>query len=348
MANSEGWDYQPDLGKKATDDVDSIVETGDDEDVPDFGFDMDGADDDEDADGVTEESDDESVEEPEKKSVDTNKQQQANDQAIAENVLRVVGKDTLIRVKGVEKPLSAFSPSEIVNWLQKSMRADQTMQEAAAQRRQIEEERRRLDEHRALLEKGAAMVQDRLGGENRGKSQEGNIPEFLKPGQYDTEEVTALKQFAAQQQQRLDRLEGTFSQSQQQDKLRGIQSEIENLSKEYPLASRDEVLAVKLAHLDVSTEDLMRMAHEFYSSKEHIDSAMKANPTYQREYDESVIKRYLARKQSAKKIAGQPSAAKSSSSKVSEKARIPIRSFDDAIVASKAYLRESQRLASED
>jgi len=193
------------------------------------------------------------------------------------------------------------------------------------------------------------LVSDNLRGiQGTGAPKGGNVPDFLKPGQFDTEEVAGLKQFAAEQQQRLDRLEGNFSQRQQEEKLRGIQGEVDTLYRDYPMASRDEVLAVKLAHPEVNTEDLMRMAHEYYSSKDHIDSALKHNPTYKREYEQEVIKQYLARKQSAKKIAGQPAAANSSSSKVSEKGKIPIRTFDDALVASRAYVREAKRIADED
>jgi len=348
MGNSEGWDYTPDLAKKATADVDDVVET--EEDVPDFGFDMDDADDEASSEGAMGESDDKPVKEPVKKPVSDGTADAANVQDVgkaAEQVLKYVGGDTLVRIKGTERPLKDFSPQEIVNWIQKSARADQVMQEAAASRRQVETERRQLEEHRALLEKGAAMVQDQLGGRKDGETQEGNLPDFMKPGQFDTEEVAALKRFSAQQQQRLDRLEGSFSQRQKTDQLRGIQQEVENLKKDYPMASLDEVLAVKLAHPEVSSAELMEMAHKYYSSQEHIDSAFKSNPTYKREYDEAVVKQYIARKQSAKKIAGQPITAGSSSSKVTEKAKVPIRSFDDATRASHAYLRESRRIADE-
>lgn len=348
MGNSEGWDYTPDLGKKATEDVDDVV--GTEEETPDFGFDMEDADDEASSIGAMDDSEDAPAKEPVKKPVADGSADAANKQEVdkaAEQVLKYVGGDTLVRIKGTERPLKDFSPQEIVNWIQKSARADQVMQEAAASRRQVEAERRQLEEHRALLEKGAAMVQDQLGGKKEGESHAGNLPDFMKPGQYDTEEVTALKQFAAQQQQRLDRLEGSFSQRQKTDELRGIQQEVENLKKDYPMASLDEVLAVKLAHPEASSAELMEMAHKYYCSQEHIDAAFKSNPTYKREYDESVIKQYIARKQSAKKIAGQPVAANSSSSKVTEKGKIPIRSFEDATKASHAYLRESRRMADE-
>lgn len=342
MAND--WDYKPDLGKTATEDVDDVVET-EEEQEPDFGFEMD---DEEESDSVDE---DESIEEEERKPAATAKtpaEPSPEAAAIKEQVLRLVGDTAVVKIKGVEKPLKSFAPEEVVNWISKAMRADQVFNEAAATRKQVEEERRQLEEHRALLEKGAAMVQDRLAGTGeKGRPEEGNLPDFLKPGAYDTDEVTALKQFAAQQQQRLDKLEGTFTRSQQQDKIKSVQSEIETLSKEYPMASKDEVLAVKLAHMDTPTEELMRMAHDYYAGGEHIETAMKNNPTFKREYDEKVIKQYLARKQSAKKIAGQPAAANSSSSKVSERGKTPIRNFDDAYKASRAYLRESKRLADE-
>lgn len=346
---SEYWDYKPDLGKpSATADVDDLVETDDDStEAADFDFDFEPADDDdEDADvSATDDSSDDGATPP-PASEPSGANQNA---AIAEQVLRMVGKDALIRVKGVEKPLSSFSPDEIVNWLQKSMRADQVFQEASAQRRQMEEERRKLEERSALLEKGAALVSDRLGFAQGGQGdQTGNVPDFLKPGQYDSEEVTALKQFSIQQQQRLERLEGNFTQRQQADKLRDIQGEIDRLSTDYPMAARDEVLAVKLGHPEVSTDELMRMAHEYYSSKDFIDKALKYNPTYKREYDAEVVKRYIAQKQSAKKIAGQPAAAKSSSSKVSDKGKKPIRDFEDATKAARAFYGESRRMASED
>jgi hypothetical protein len=349
MGNSEGWDYTPDLGKKATEDVDDVV--GTEEETPDFGFDMDDAED-EDISGerAMDEPEAKPTKEPVKKTVTDDTADPANKLEVdkaAEQVLKYVGGDTLVRIKGTERPLKDFSPQEIVNWIQKSARADQVMQEAAASRRQLDTERRQLEEHRALLEKGAAMVQDQLGGKKDGESQAGNVPDFLKPGQFDTEEVTALKQFSMQQQQRLDRLEGSFTQRQKTDQLRGIQQEVENLKKDFPMASLDEVLAVKLAHPEASSAELMEMAHKYYCSQEHIDAAFKSNPTYKREYDESVIKQYIARKQSAKKIAGQPVAANSSSSKVTEKGKVPIRSFEDATKASHAYLRESRRIADE-
>jgi len=344
MAND--WDYKPDLGKTATDNVDDVVETEDDQ--PEFGFEMD---DDEESD--VEETEDDSMDEEaeERKPVAPAKpptETSPDAQAVKEQVLRLVGDTAVVKVKGVERPLKDFSPDEVVNWISKAMRADQVFNEAAATRKQVEEERRQLEEHRALLEKGAAMVQDRLaGGGERGKPTDGNVPDFLKPGAYDTEEVTALKEFAAQQQQRLDKLEGTFTKSKQQETIKSVQQEIETLGREYPMASKDEVLAVKLAHMDTPTEELMRMAHDYYAGGEHIETALKHNPTFKREYDERVIKQYLARKQSAKKIAGQPAAANSSSSKVSERGKIPIHSFDDATKASRAYLRESKRLADE-
>lgn len=344
MGNSEGWDYQPDLGSKSKvteEDVDDVIERDDDEE-PDFGFEMDAADEDEDIEPS------EPLEKPAKKPVDKGTVDGANapdSNQVAEAVLKHVGGDTLVRIKGVEKPLKDFSPQEIVNWIQKSARADQVFQEAAASRRQVEEERRRLEEERARLSQEAGQGRGREGS---AEPRKGTIPDFLKPGQFDTEEVTALKQFAAEQQQRLERLEGNFSQNQQKDKLRDIQHEVDELAKEYPMASRDEVLAVKLSHPEAPTEELMRLAHNWYSSKDHIDAAFKSNPTYKREYDEAVIKQYIARKQSAKKIAGQPVAAGSSSSKVAEKGKKPIRTFDDATKASHSYLREMRRVSEED
>ncbi|MCK7532360.1 MAG: hypothetical protein MZV63_15670 [Marinilabiliales bacterium] len=155
MPNSEGWDYNADLGKKATEDVDDVIER-EDEAQPDFGFDMEDADDDD----AIEPSEGSEVDEPAKKPVGGGTPDAANAQGevdkLADAVLKHVGGQTLVRIKGIEKPLEQFSKQEIVNWIQKSARADQTFQEAAASRRQVENERQRLEEERARLSRDAS------------------------------------------------------------------------------------------------------------------------------------------------------------------------------------------------
>jgi len=260
--------------------------------------------------------------------------------AVQDEVLRLVGNDTIIKIKGVERKLSELSPEEIVLGIQKGIRADQIFNEMSG-------ERKKLEEDRALVEKGATFVQQYIDRVQSGKGLGGEtvnpqLIALLKPNPDDTEETLYLKQNLAANIDRMSQFENQYRINEHQTRMQGIANEVLGLAGEYPMASVDEVIAIKAARPNAHTEDIMRAAHNYYCSEEHIKNAITANPVFKREYEAEVIKNYLGKKQGAKKIPGVKSGA-SNSEKVSERARSPISDFDSADAAAKAYLNELRK-----
>lgn len=266
-------------------------------------------------------------------------------EAIKAEAIKLVGEDTVLTIKGVERRLKDFSPQEIVNGLQKGVRADQIFNELSAYRRQLEEEK-------ALVERGATMVQQYLDQAKRIQPTAATQGQFNPPAALvtvhpdDPEEVVVLKQTIAAQAQVLGTLQGQYQSESQHNQLSSLVKEVESFSRDYPMASVDEAIAIKLARPDINTEDLMRAGHDYYSSKEHLLSGFKANPEFKRAYDDEVIKNYLAQKQGGKSFSGSKSGS-SSPKRVTETAKKPIRDFRGADEGAKAYLKELMRSTSQ-
>lgn len=259
---------------------------------------------------------------------------------IREDILGIVGEDTILKIKNRELRAGDLTKEELVMHLQKGIRADDLFQEAAVTRRQLEQER-------ALVTKGAQAVEILL-REQEGKATQPmdaskqKVLDQLKVGEYDTENEKTLKIFAAELVKEVDALKKDV----QQGKLINYESEVVNeikaLKKQYPLASVDEVLAVKTSHPDASLERLMEAGHNYYTSLEFINEALSNNPQAKREYDESVIRNYNAKKGKAKNVPLKRSRT-SGSEKVSTKSRPKMGfeyGFDNAADLGRDYLRE--------
>lgn len=259
---------------------------------------------------------------------------------VQDEVLRLVGSEAVVKIKGVERKLSELSPEEILSGIQKGIRADQIFNEMSG-------ERKKLETDRALVEKGATIVQQYIERMQSGQGIGGEtvnpqLIALLKPNPDDTEETLYLKQNLAANIDRMSQYENQYRATEHRTRMQGIANEVLGFANDYPMASVDEVIAIKAARPNANTEDIMRAAHNYYCSEEHIKNAISANPTFKREYDSEVIKNYLGKKQNAKKIPGVKSGA-SNSEKVSERARLPISDFDSADAAAKAYLNELRK-----
>jgi hypothetical protein len=246
----------------------------------------------------------------------------------------------VIKIKGVERKISDLAPQEILLGIQKGIRADQIFNEMSGERKKLEEER-------ALVEKGAVFVQqymDRIqSGQGLGdQTVNPQLATLLQPNPDDTEEVQYLKQNLAANMNRMSQIENQYRTTEHQARMQGIASEVLGLKKDYPMASVDEVIAIKVARPNANTEDIMRAAHNYYASEAHINEAIASNPTFRREFEAEIIKNYLGKKQAAKKIPGEKSGA-SNSEKVTERAKKPISDFDTAEAAARAYIKELSR-----
>jgi len=337
------------------------TESGDDDDDIGQGFDMDDVkeedtetvslEDDEPMLPEKEEEDEEEKEvadKPAPKKKDSEEQPDTTqDDKIKADVLKIVGNDAVLTIKGVDRKVADLTPQEIKNYLQKSIRADQSFNETAAWKKQLEAERQKLEADRALVERAAATVQDYLLKlEGKPKANQPNVEALLKINEDDPEETVALKSLLGNTLERLNRIEGKDVQSSQERKVAALISDVESFRTDYPMASADEVLAIKAVRPEVDTEALMKASHEYYSGEGHIAAALNANPEAKRKYDEYVIQNYLAQKAKTKTVPGLKSGA-SSVDKVSTKASKPPRDFNAAEDQARAFLKDLRKASSE-
>jgi len=272
------------------------------------------------------------------------KQVSDTDQKIAEEILKLVGDDVVLKVKNYEKKASELSPTELVAFLQKGVRSDQLFQEAAATRRQLEEDR-------ALVEKGALLVQqylDKINSEAQRGGEAGKLPDYLRPSPDDTEEVRAWKEAQVRVLDEVSSIKRALAMKESEGYARQITNEILELQKQYPMASIDEVLAVKSARPNIDSEELVRASHNYYSSLDFVKKALNANPTAKREYDDEVIRNYISRQNQAKKttVPGKKRGSASVDNLTKQK-KLTISDFDTADSLSRAYLKEVERLERE-
>jgi dephospho-CoA kinase len=290
--------------------------------------------------------DDEEVEEkveeekPEEKKVDEGDDPYSK---IREDLINIVGEDTMLKIKDKELRAGDLSKEEAVMYLQKGIRADDLFNENANVRRELENER-------ALVTKGAQAVTQLLDKQGAPDTQPQdvalqNVLTKLQVGEYDAEEVKTLKLVATELVKELDTMKTEFRQGQVNTYESAVVSEIGVLKKQFPLASVDEVLAVKTSHPDASLERLMEAGHNYYASQEFIGQALSANPQAKREYDEKVIRDYNLKRGKTKNVPLRRSRS-SGSKKVSEKPSVKMGfdyDFDKAEALGKDYLREVTR-----
>jgi len=266
---------------------------------------------------------------------------------IREDIIKTLpdGEDTLFIVKGKEYRAADIPAKEWVNVLQKGLRADQLFAEMGERRRTLEQEQE-------LARQATAQAQrllDEYGRGGKAKVQETtSVPDFLKPNELDTEEMKLLKQYAADVTNRVATLESGVQNSEVKQYENEILNEVKTLSKEFPVASVDEVLAVKSLYPKEKIEDLMRLSNQYYSSLEFLQKALEANPTAARELEEKIVKKHYAKKGKPRNV-GVKRSRTSGSKKVSTK---PTKKpgfdfgFDDAEEGARDYLTEIKRLRS--
>jgi len=311
------------------------------------------------------ELDDEEEEEEEVEETDTEKkvpveEKKADDTgltpeqqvAVQADVLKYVDGNTILKVKGVERKASDLSPKEMVVYLQKGMNADRLFQEHAASKRELEHQR-------AIVEQSAAAIQEEfrkhqagqaggLAAQGKGLGLVTTLPDYLKPSADDTPEVQQWKESQVQMLDEHNAMKMYISGTAQRETDLKKVNEVVALRETYPMASVDEVLAVKSIRQDIDSEELMRASHNYYSGGVFLKKAMEANPTFKREYDASVIKGYMAKKGSAPKIPGKR-VRNANVDKVSfgEKRKNTLRTFEDADLLSRQYARELNRMDKE-
>ena len=347
----DDFDFEANEDKLSGDtDADSDVTADDSTDVDEDYLDDDEAymgDDDVDLDDLSDDAEpDEDEEVVEKKEdTDVDKDVKPSDDGdpyakIREDILARVEDDTMLKIKGKEVRAGDLSKEELVMHLQKGIRADDLFNEVADMRRQLEQER-------ALVSKGAQAVQQLI--DQQGSPQKSQDPaltqvlEKLKVDEFnDTPTEKTLKVLASELVQEVDTLRRDVQQGKVHTYESEVVGEIRTLKKQFPLASVDEVLAVKTSHPDASLERLMEAGHNYYASLDFVKESLSNNPQAKREYDDEVIRNYNAQKGKTKNVPLRRSRT-SGSEKVSTKARPKMGfnyDFDNAEALGMEYLKE--------
>ncbi|MBW1975274.1 MAG: hypothetical protein JRI45_06850 [Deltaproteobacteria bacterium] len=295
------------------------------------------------------EGDEEETEETEEETSEEKADEEDPYAKIREDILAIVGEDAVAKVKGKEYAIKDLDQQELIKYVQKGIRADQLMQEAAGMRRQLETERE-------LVERGAAAVRQLLAQQEQTGVQPGkkttddvSLPPQLKPTEFDSDEVRALKEVSADLYKQVQTLQKGVQESQAEGYANQLLSEIKELKKEYPVAVVDEVLAAKSQYPDASLEALMEASNRYYSSLEFIKTALESNPQAKRELEEQAIKNYRAKLEKNKR-APQRRSRTSASKKVSVKERLRpgiSYDFDTAEDFARSYINEVERLHEE-
>ncbi len=261
-----------------------------------------------------------------------------------EQVLKMLGDDAMLKVKGQDYKVSDLAPEEVTAYLQKGMAFHQGSEENAR-------ERDELARARQVLEQDVAMVRNVI-NQNQGQGQRpgapvrDNAPDFLRESEFDTESERNLKTFSQNLLGRLDNIESTTQQTAAGNARQNVLNEIMSLQTDYPGASVDEVIAIKAHYPHIPADKLMEKSHEHYTSKTHIDQVLKASPDLLRELDEEAIVRYKARQAKANAVPGKKSATSGGKGVSTQKPK-RILDFDDADSASLDYLKELERSSEE-
>lgn len=244
---------------------------------------------------------------------------------IKEDVIKYLEEtgDTKYIIKGRKFDLKDLSPQEFKDRFSKAGRFNERMQELAGREKTLTEKER-------LVEQGARQAQtimDRYQPAATGEKEE--LPSELQPSEDDTDDVKGLKSIIGNLTKKVSAMENTqkvYTESTGEERLL---YELDTGLKEYPLASREEVLAMKAIRPDIPTRDLMEASHEHYKGNDYINAALEANPEFLRELKEKHITEHLATQQKAGRRVARKKSSSTASSKLSTTRTKAPRDFDD-------------------
>jgi len=347
LSPDNDFDLIDETPKEGSEDVNTDDALGGSGDSLDFGKDeffMD----DVNEDSSSDESDDDAQEDIQEDEVEATDKKQTKeihvspeDKAIQDAVINVLGEDVKLKVKGGEYNIKDLSADEIKTYLQKGLRANQVFNDNAAERRQLEEERNRFNRDVQLLNDYNSRIKS-TGSDKR--ANQIDVPEFLKPNELDTDETRNLKQYIYDIQGQVSELRQGHDDSKVQRFENDLRNEIESCRHDYPAASLEEVVAVKLMQPDVKVEELMRISHEHYSSEDFIQSIFKSNPDTFRAIEDKIIADYNRKKATASQGSARRYSPRSDSGKISSAPRKTPDSWYDAEKLAHKYLETVRNL----
>lgn len=231
------------------------------------------------------------------------------------------GGGTKYKIKGKEYDVRDLTPQEFKDRFSKAGRFYEAMEELANERKQVQEKER-------LAEEGARRSQEIMEKYGGGKPDEVKIPTALKVLEDDPEDVRALKEMNAQMYTELQGLKTNYQQQAQTMTEQELFRQLDTVTKEFPMASKEEIVAVKYNYPDADLRTIAERSHNNRISDPYIDAVLDARPERLREIREKAIEEYLAKKQQVTKVSRKKSSTTVSSKASSAKKRTP-RTFDE-------------------
>jgi len=214
-------------------------------------------------------SDKETGKEPEQKPTAEQAAPKTEADKTTEEVLKYLGMDSALKIKGKEYTLKDFSKEDLLAYIQKGVRMTQIGQELSAKERALLE-REKVAEQNALQ---ATQILSQYQPRGASGKTETEPPKELQPSEYDTDEVKVVKQAALatwkqnqETTQRLNTIEGRIKNQQTEADTERFMGELTTHKNDFPLASTEEVIAIHALRPDIPLGDLVRRSHAIYGS----------------------------------------------------------------------------------
>ena len=296
-----------------------------------------------------EEPEAEKPEEPEPKTEAEKEQTQKADQAAqkteaektTEDILKYLGLESPLKIKGKEYKLSDFGKDDLLAYVQKGVRMTQIGQELSDRERLLADRERAAEANAAEATKLFHQLRSAPAQAAPGKVPT-EPPEELKPSEYDTEDVRAVKSAATamwkqnqEQAQRLHTIESGLQNQQTEADTKQFLNELDAHRADFPLASTEEVIAIHSLRPDIPLSDLVRRSHAIYGSVDHVDKVFQNAPEVRKHYEDKFISAYLSKQKQAKVMPQKPTTP---GTRTAAPSKPKIRSLDDAGLAARKAL----------
>jgi hypothetical protein len=206
-------------------------------------------------------------------------------------LLKIAGEDKILKIKDKEVPISELTPEEVTFYLQRGIRADDVFQESARIRKEVDSEKSILSERAEVL--GRTV---RKGGEEQPSGlaflKETTIPKELEPDDLDSEKEKVLKEtcktlITEVNQLKVRGVEQVIRQGEQE-----FTGEIKAHKSDFPLASTEEVIAVRSANSKIPIKEIMQVSDSHYGSVDFVKEVFKHRPDIKRHFTDEIVSDY--------------------------------------------------------
>jgi len=207
------------------------------------------------------------------------------------DLLKIAGEDKILKIKDREVKISELSPEEVTFYLQRGIRADDVFKESAQLRKEVDDEKSILSERAELLGRTVRKGEtEQTPGTTFPK--ETIVPKELEPDDLDTDKEKVLKEtcktlITEVNQLKVRGIEQTIRQGEQE-----FSGEINAHIEDFPLASTEEVIAVRSSNSRIPIKEIMRVSDANYGNVKFVEKIFKHRPDIQRHFTDKIVSDY--------------------------------------------------------